>query len=64
MLGFTPGTIAYVYTGLVGKELMFGEGSQPWYVYAAGFSVLLGLLKLITDVASELVGAIDDDDEV
>lgn len=62
-LGFTPGTIAYVYTGMVGKEILFGEGSQPWYVYAGGLAVLGGILKLITDVASGIVETMDDDIE-
>lgn len=61
LIGFTPGTIGYVYTGMVGNEIMFGNGSQPWYVYGGGLVVLLGLLKLVTDVASGIVEAIDDD---
>ena len=64
LLGFTPSTLAYVYTGMVGKEVMFGTADgQPWYVYAAGFTVLLTLLKLVTDVASGIIEAIDDDDD-
>lgn len=62
LVGFTPGTIAYVYTGMVGKELMLGgDGAQPWYMYAAGFAVLSAFLKLLTDVASGIVESIDDD---
>ena len=65
LLGFTPSTLAYVYTGMVGKEVMFGTADgQPWYVYAAGFTVLLTLLKLVTDVASGIIEAIDDDDDI
>ena len=63
LLGFTPGTIGYVYTGMVGKELMFGDGGQPWYLYASGFAVLGVFLKLVTDVAGGIVEAIDDDNE-
>lgn len=63
LLGFTPGTIAYVYTGMVGKELMLGSGSgQPWYVYAGIFGALLTFLKLVTDVASGIVEAVDDEE--
>jgi uncharacterized membrane protein YdjX (TVP38/TMEM64 family) len=63
LLGFTPSTLAYVYTGMVGKEVMFGTtNGQPWYVYVAGFTVLLTLLKLVTDVATGIIEAIDDDD--
>jgi len=60
LLGFTPGTIAYVYTGMVGQALTLGEGAQPWYVYAGGFAILLGFLKLVSDVASDIVNAIED----
>jgi uncharacterized membrane protein YdjX (TVP38/TMEM64 family) len=63
LLGFTPSTFAYVYTGMVGKDLMFGEtNNQPWYIYVAGFGILLTLLKLVTDVATGIIEAIDDDD--
>lgn len=63
LLGFTPGTIAYVYTGMVGKALSLGEGSQPWYLYAGGLGLLLAFLKLVTDVASKIVEAVEDEDE-
>jgi uncharacterized membrane protein YdjX (TVP38/TMEM64 family) len=62
LLGFTPGTVAYVYTGMVGKALTLGEG-EPWYVYAGGFGLLLAFLKIVTDVATNIVDAIDDDDD-
>lgn len=64
LLGFTPGTIAYVYTGMVGKALTLGgDGDQPWYIYAGGFALLAAFLKTVTDVASEIVEAIDDEEE-
>jgi uncharacterized membrane protein YdjX (TVP38/TMEM64 family) len=62
LLGFAPGTVAYVYTGMVGKALTLGGGgSEPWYVYAGGFTLLAVFLKLATDVASEIVEAIDNE---
>ncbi|CAB9497874.1 transmembrane protein 41A [Seminavis robusta] len=63
LLGFTPSTLGYVYTGLAGKELLLGEGTQPWYVYACALTVLLGFLKLVTDVATDIVGAMDEEPE-
>lgn len=56
LLGFAPGTFAYVYTGMVGQELTLGNGAgQPLYVYAGGLVVLAGILKLIADVATRIV---------
>lgn len=63
LLGFAPGTLAYVYTGMVGQALTLGESSQPWYVYAGGLGVLVVVLKLVTDVATEIVEAIDEEGE-
>ena len=64
LLGFAPGTLAYVYTGMVGQALTVGGGDgQPWYVYGAGLAGLVVFLKLVTDVASGIVNAIDEEDE-
>jgi uncharacterized membrane protein YdjX (TVP38/TMEM64 family) len=66
LLGFAPGTIAFVYTGMVGKELLFNADDvnhQPWYVYGIGFTVVLTLMKLISDTASEIFQAADADDD-
>lgn len=66
LLGFAPGTIAYVYTGMVGKELMFstdGVNDQPWYVYGIGFTLILGIMKVISDTASGILQSIDEDDD-
>ena len=62
MLGFTPGTIAYVYSGEVGKALTIGGGdTQPLYVYAGGFVLLATLLKTIADVATGIIEDIDEE---
>jgi uncharacterized membrane protein YdjX (TVP38/TMEM64 family) len=63
MLGFTPGTIAYVYSGTVGKALMDGDVPQPWYVYAGGFMLLAGLLKLIANVATNIIEELEQEEE-
>ena len=63
LIGFAPSTVGYVYSGLAGKELLSGESTQPWYFYAGGAAVLFGFLKLVTDVATEVVEAIDDEEE-
>jgi uncharacterized membrane protein YdjX (TVP38/TMEM64 family) len=65
LLGFAPGTLAYVYTGMVGKALTLGGGdgaTQPWYVYAGGLAVLAGLLSLVSQVASNIIESLEDGD--
>ncbi|KAL7503145.1 hypothetical protein ACHAWX_000565 [Stephanocyclus meneghinianus] len=62
LLGFAPGTLAYVYAGEMGKALTDVEcsaNSQTWYVYVAGMVVFGGLLKTAGDVAAKVVNAID-----
>jgi uncharacterized membrane protein YdjX (TVP38/TMEM64 family) len=64
LLGFAPGTFAYVYAGEIGKALTVenSANSAHWYVYVGGMVVLGGLLKIAGDVASEVVKAIDVDE--
>jgi uncharacterized membrane protein YdjX (TVP38/TMEM64 family) len=65
LLGFAPGTLAYVYTGTVGRALTIGGAdgaSQPWYVYAGGLALLAGLLSLVSQVASSIIESMDDDE--
>jgi uncharacterized membrane protein YdjX (TVP38/TMEM64 family) len=69
-LGFIPGTLALVVTGMLGKELTLGslsDGSttgshQPWYLYAIGLGVIVTFLKFITDVATDLINAVADEE--
>lgn len=64
LLGFAPGTLAYVYTGTVGKALTLGGAdgaSQPWYVYAGALAVLAGLLSLVSQVASSIIESMDEE---
>merc|ERR1719387_1228948 len=57
MLGFFPGTLAYVYTGTVGDALLSngpdGGIGVPWYVYVGGFASLVLLLRTVSDVAKQ-----------
>lgn len=65
LLGFAPGTLAYVYTGVVGKALTIGgDSAQPWYVYAAGAVLLSGLVKVLVDVAGNIVAEIEEEAEM
>jgi uncharacterized membrane protein YdjX (TVP38/TMEM64 family) len=64
MLGFTPGTIAYVYTGEIGKALTLESASaEPWYVYAGALAILTGFIKLAADVATGIIDGLEDDTE-
>lgn len=56
MLGFLPGTVAYVYTGEIGKSLTLDSASaEPWYVYVGGLALLCGFIKIASDVASGII---------
>lgn len=64
LLGFAPGTLAYVYTGYVGKALTGEAGSDvyPWYVYLGGLTVFAGLLKVVADTATRVVEEIEEEE--
>lgn len=65
MIGFTPGTIAYVYTGEIGKSLTLDvAGSEPWYVYAGGLAFLSGCLKIVADVATGMIDKMDEMEQI
>ena len=64
LLGFAPGTLAYVYTGYVGKALTGDAGANvyPWYVYLGGLALFGGLLKVIADTATNVIAEIEAED--
>jgi len=71
VLGFAPGTIAYVYTGYVGKALTMtgttdgavADTVYPWYVYLTGLSLFAALLKIVADTATRVVEEIEAEEE-
>lgn len=67
VLGFAPGTIAYVYTGYVGKALTTDGAAAdtvyPWYVYITGLSLFAALLKVVADTATRVVEEIEAEEE-
>ena len=64
LLGFAPGTMVYVCTGAFGKALSDGEGSNyPWYIYAGGLTILVGLIKVMADTASRIVEEMEETEE-
>lgn len=63
LLGFAPGTFAYVYAGRIGKVLTVDSASsEPWYVYVGGLAVVVVLLKFAGDVASSVIESLDEED--
>eukprot|EP00970_Alexandrium_tamarense_P008331 scaffold1593_cov193-Alexandrium_tamarense.AAC.32 len=64
LLGFAPGTFAYVYAGDVGRALTIDSAkSEPWYVYLGGLAVVAGLIKIAGDVASGVIDAMEAEAE-
>jgi uncharacterized membrane protein YdjX (TVP38/TMEM64 family) len=64
LFGFAPGTLAYVYTGYVGKALTDGgDNAYPWFVYAGGLAVFAGLLKIVADTATKIVEEMEQEDD-
>ena len=64
MIGFFPGTVAYVYTGDIGKSLTLGSASaEPWYVYAGILALLSGFIKVVSDVATGIIEKSQEEDE-
>jgi len=64
LIGFTPGTIAYVSTGTIGKALTLDSASAyPWYAYAGGFALLTAFLKVAADVATGIIDELDEEDQ-
>ena len=64
LLGFAPGTAAYVYTGYVGKALTDGgESAYPWFVYVGGFAIFGGILKVLADTATRVVEELEEEED-
>jgi len=64
MLGFAPGTLAYVYTGEIGKALTLESGTaEPWYIYAGGLVLFSGVLKIVADVATGIIESLEEEDD-
>ena len=68
-VGFTPGTLAYVYMGNSAKALaageswgLYGGGIMPWYVYAGSAAFVLALSKVVSDIARSTLDIKSDDD--
>jgi len=64
LLGFTPGTIAYVFTGEIGKSLTLNSATaEPWYVYVGALALLSGFIKIVSDVATGIIEKVQDEED-
>jgi len=64
LLGYVPYTFALVSSATILKDLLKEGSDKPWYLYAVGAVLYIGLLWLITDVASKAINkAIQEDPE-
>ena len=55
-VGYLPGSLAIVYSGVAGKALLEGKLKQPWYMYVAALAAVAFFLKTAADVATEALG--------
>ena len=67
LIGFAPGTLAFVITGQVGKELSGGVGAgqegMPWYGYAAGAAGIFYLGSVVARIAGKAIEEVEAESE-
>mmetsp|Transcript_33316 Transcript_33316/g.84141 ORF Transcript_33316/g.84141 Transcript_33316/m.84141 type:complete len:388 (+) Transcript_33316:65-1228(+) len=62
LLGFAPGTLAFVMTGQVGREISgqgVGESSLPWYGYAAGAAGVVWVGSVVAKIAGNAIAEVE-----
>uniref|UniRef100_A0A7S4KLV6 VTT domain-containing protein n=1 Tax=Guillardia theta TaxID=55529 RepID=A0A7S4KLV6_GUITH len=65
IIGFAPGTLGFVLTGQVGREIVgVGEGGLPWYAYAGGLAAVLAIGKVVTGIASKAIEEVEAEAEM
>lgn len=62
-IGFLPGTIAYTYTGQVGKSLAEGSGGLSPAAYVAILGSFVAVIKVISDIAQEALAELNEEEE-
>mmetsp|Transcript_21592 Transcript_21592/g.48803 ORF Transcript_21592/g.48803 Transcript_21592/m.48803 type:complete len:318 (+) Transcript_21592:325-1278(+) len=67
LLGFTPGTFAYVYAGEAAKAIstssdLPGNETLPWYAYAAAIAFLAALTQVIGQIATDAVARLEEEE--
>ncbi|CAN0281730.1 unnamed protein product [Pylaiella littoralis] len=61
LIGFAPGSLAYVYTGTLGKAMTDGASmTLPWYGYVAGGALVAFLLKTVGEIATTAIEEMEE----
>lgn len=61
-LGFAPGSIGFVMTGQVGRDLTGGDASAsglPWYAYVGGITAVTVIGKVVSEVAGKAIAEVE-----
>lgn len=62
-IGFAPGSLGFVMTGQVGRDLVAGDagGSSglPWYAYAGGITAVVVIGKVVAGVAAKAIAEVE-----
>mmetsp|Transcript_85620 Transcript_85620/g.138832 ORF Transcript_85620/g.138832 Transcript_85620/m.138832 type:complete len:401 (+) Transcript_85620:3-1205(+) len=62
-IGFAPGSLGFVMTGQVGRDLMAEDAATasglPWYAYAGGITAVVVIGKVVAQVASNAIAEVE-----
>ena len=61
-IGFAPGSLGFVMTGQVGRDLMDSEANSsglPWYAYAGGITAVVVIGKVVAGVAAKAIAEVE-----
>lgn len=61
-IGFAPGSLGFVMTGQVGRDLMDSEANSsglPWYAYAGGIAAVVVIGSVVSDVAAKAIAEVE-----
>jgi len=62
-LGYLPGTLALVYSGVFGKDLAMNGLQQPWFIYVGAAALLVAVCKLGLDMAKTTIAELSQDED-
>ena len=68
VIGFAPGTLAFVLTGQVGRELSGqtggGQEGMPWYGYAAGAAGIFYIGSVVAKIAGKAIEEVEAESDM